>query len=403
MTIRSFGVRLHRWFGLSAALFLVLAGLTGAVIAWDHELDAWLNPSLFQARGVGPSLSAGELAQRVEAADPRVRLRYMDLNAEPGKSLSVFVEPRIDPSSGTPFAVSYNQVFVDPSSGEILGRREHGRLSVSREHLLPFIYKLHYTLHLPATGGLDTGRFLMGLVSLAWVLDCAIAIWLSFPRLSAWRRSLSFRWREGGHRLNFDLHRSGGVCLFPVLGLLALSSVAMNLEHEVLRPVVSLFSTLAPAPFGEPGERVRAEGSTRLSLDEAIAIAAREGRSRAWTAAPGGVVAQPASERYSIGFFEPGGSHGDGGLGPPWLHLDARSGAVLGASVPGEGSAGDLLLQAMFPIHSGRIAGTPGRVAWTVLGLAIASLPVTGLLIWARKRRARIVSCKLRAPASAIR
>jgi uncharacterized iron-regulated membrane protein len=42
-------VMLHRWFGLAAALFLFVSGLTGAVISWDHELDAWLNPQLFQA------------------------------------------------------------------------------------------------------------------------------------------------------------------------------------------------------------------------------------------------------------------------------------------------------------------------------------------------------------------
>ena len=30
---------LHRWFGLFTALFLFVAGFTGAVIAWDHELD----------------------------------------------------------------------------------------------------------------------------------------------------------------------------------------------------------------------------------------------------------------------------------------------------------------------------------------------------------------------------
>ncbi len=42
--MRSWLVRLHRWFGLAIALFLFVAGLTGAVIAWDHELDAALNP-----------------------------------------------------------------------------------------------------------------------------------------------------------------------------------------------------------------------------------------------------------------------------------------------------------------------------------------------------------------------
>ena len=46
MRTRSIFVLLHRWFGLTMAGFLFVAGLTGAVISWDHELDEWLNPDL---------------------------------------------------------------------------------------------------------------------------------------------------------------------------------------------------------------------------------------------------------------------------------------------------------------------------------------------------------------------
>ena len=42
--MRAFLVLLHRWFGLFIAVFLIIAGLTGALISWDHELDEWLNP-----------------------------------------------------------------------------------------------------------------------------------------------------------------------------------------------------------------------------------------------------------------------------------------------------------------------------------------------------------------------
>ncbi|MFX5562802.1 PepSY-associated TM helix domain-containing protein, partial [Acinetobacter baumannii] len=44
--MRALLVLLHRWFGLAVAVFLFIAGVTGALISWDHELDAWLNPQL---------------------------------------------------------------------------------------------------------------------------------------------------------------------------------------------------------------------------------------------------------------------------------------------------------------------------------------------------------------------
>jgi hypothetical protein len=46
-------VVVHRWAGLFIAAFLCVAGLTGAVISWDHELDEWLNPHLFETGSTG--------------------------------------------------------------------------------------------------------------------------------------------------------------------------------------------------------------------------------------------------------------------------------------------------------------------------------------------------------------
>lgn len=384
---RSLLVLVHRWFGLAAALFLFVAGATGALISWDHELDAWLNPQLYEARTPGTPQPALALARGVEAADPRVRVRYLPLAAEPGHTLVLFVDPRTDPATGQPYAVDYNQVAVDPVSGAVQGRRLWGEVSMDRENLLPFLYKLHYSLHLPAAGGIELGLWLMGLIAIAWVVDCFIALWISFPRWTAWRRSFAFRWREGGHRLVFDLHRSGGVWLWALVLVVAVTSVSMNLQREVLRPLVGWFSTLSPSPFDSRTPRMPA--TPRLNPEQAIALAREEGRRRGFPETPGGLLHLADLGLYGVGFFAPGHDHGDVGLGNPWLYFDADSGALVGAQVPGEGSAGDVFLQAMFPLHSGRIIGTPGRVLMSVLGVAIAGLSLTGVLLWARKRRAR--------------
>jgi uncharacterized iron-regulated membrane protein len=54
------------------------------------------------------------------------------------------------------------------------------------------------------------------------------------------------------------------------------------------------------------------------------------------------------------------------------------------------GTAGDIFLQVQFPLHSGRIAGLPGRILISAMGLAVAILSVTGVVIWLRKRSARL-------------
>ena len=73
-----------------------------------------------------------------------------------------------------------------------------------------------------------------------------IALALSFPSFKAWRKSLAFRVRRGGYALTFDLHRSGGVWVWGLLAVIALTSVSLNLGTPVVRPVVALFSKLKP-------------------------------------------------------------------------------------------------------------------------------------------------------------
>jgi uncharacterized iron-regulated membrane protein len=107
---------------------------------------------------------------------------------------------------------------------------------------------------------------------------------------------------------------------------------------------------------------------------------------------------------YGVGFFEPGNSHADGSLGNPWLYIDAQDGKLLATELPGEGSAGDIFMQAQFPLHSGRLFGVTGRIIISFLGVVVAMLSVTGVMLWARKRRVRLQVAGARAqrPASAV-
>jgi len=385
---RPFLTLLHRYLGLSLALFLTIAGLTGAIISWDHELDEWLNPELFAASSHGPPQDSLALAQSLEQQRPELMVTFFPLAIKPGQNWLASVELR-DASK----PLGYNQVALDPVSGEIKGQRQWGEISLSRPNLLPFLYKLHYSMHIPDAWGIELGVVLMGGLAIVWCIDSLIALWISFPNRQQWRKSLRFRLNQGSHKRTFDLHRSSGVWLWPLLLVLAITSVSMNLRSEVVRPLVSLFSTLTPTPFDTqtPSPTSKIPVISRQDIvQKAEAQAAQLGIERPM----GGIYYSPAFGIYGVGFFAPGLGHGDGGLGNPWLYFDGSSGAYLSAQIPGQGSAGDLFLQAQFPLHSGRILGFPGRVLVSVLGLLVALVSVTGVIIWARKRRARVSARK---------
>jgi uncharacterized iron-regulated membrane protein len=401
----------HRWAGLFIAVFLFIAGLTGAVISWDHELDDWLNPHLFDAKATGMPLSPHDLVRRVEAADAKIQVTFFPLSFEEGHNADVFVEPRVDPNTGDLHQVDYNQVFIDPVSGEVAGRRFWGAISFDSENILPFLYKLHYSMHIPDFWGIDRwGYWFMGIVGIVWMFDCFVGFYLTLPRRggdgsgglgengAASRRSTWQRWAPAwkikrgasSYRLNLDLHRAFGLWLWLALFILAFTSISMNLNNEVVRPILAKLSTLtpdafddrAPAALNKPIEPV-------LSFEQAIEVASAEARRRGWDEPAGAAYYGRLHGLYSISFFHPGDDHGSGGMGVKMLFLDGRNGSLEGGRVPWEGTAADVFMQLQFPLHSGRIAGVPGRVLLSFLGLVVALLSATGIVIWLKKRAVR--------------
>ena len=123
-------VVMHRWAGLFLAVFLFISGFTGAIISWDHELDEWLNPHLFEAQGEAQGEEAPlpplVSADRLEAADPRLLVTWLPLAVEPGHNLGLGIGPRLDPVTGKAFELGFNQIALDPVNGEIRGKRMWG-------------------------------------------------------------------------------------------------------------------------------------------------------------------------------------------------------------------------------------------------------------------------------------
>ncbi|HEV2541385.1 MAG TPA: PepSY-associated TM helix domain-containing protein, partial [Methylobacterium sp.] len=252
---RSVFVLLHRWAGLTIAAFLLVAGLTGAVISWDHELDDWLNPHLHTVESRGAAIPALDLVRQFETREPHARVGYVPLAAEPGGSLSLFVVPRVDAATGKLYVLGYNQVFLDPVTGAELGRREWGQVwPITRETLISFLYKLHFSLHLPEMWGEERwGVWLLGIVAVVWTLDSFVGFTLTLPVRkpanparpasverqlgrgwwSRWKPAWKVKTSGSAYRVTFDLHRAFSLWTFALLFLLAFTAFSLNLYREV--------------------------------------------------------------------------------------------------------------------------------------------------------------------------
>lgn len=373
----------HRYVGLALALFLVLSGLTGSILVFQREVDQALNPHLWRVSTEGPRLTPDQIAARISAWDPRVQARWIPI--EDHVAPDVWVDPRIDPATGAPYAVGFNQVFVDPVSGEINGARAYGPFALSTEAFIPWLDMFHRTLTIPGMWG----TWLMGLVALVWAFDCFVGAYLTLPKGGPfWRRwapAWSLKRGASAARLTLDWHRAGGLWLWGVLLILAVSGVSFNLEHEVFEPVVSMVSPIAENRFEHAPMDFANPKAPAFGFDAAIDRARVAGGLPA-AASSSGLYYAPEIGGYGVAF----GDAWAPGMGPTWVYVDGTTGALIEKVVPGQGNGGTVFAQAQLPLHSGRILGLPGRLMIFVAGIATAMLSITGVALWARRRIATL-------------
>lgn len=177
---------IHRYVGLVMAVFLITAGLTGTVLAFHREIDAALNPDLMQvSRPPGVErLEAFELQRRVLPQLPEGHApRTVTFEPEHGDVVRFWSEGPDE---------RWLEVFVDPYRGAVLGSRDWDDYSAGTRSLIPFMYRLHYSLALG-----EVGTFLFGIVALLWTVDCFVGAYLTFPapcRTPAPRQGAVRRW-----------------------------------------------------------------------------------------------------------------------------------------------------------------------------------------------------------------
>lgn len=329
------------------------------------------------------------MARIVEAADPRVRARWIPAPARPDRAADIWVDWKADPATGVAPAPAYNQVFVDPTSGVINGHRIYGACCLQRHNLIPFLHQLHSTLYVLGT----TGPIILGIVAIAWMVDNIFGFYLTLPKgakgrafWSKWKTAWTIKKGAKTERRTLDLHRAPGLWIWALLFITAISSLAVTLKHEVFEPAVNVFSSITePAYEARPMRAPKDVVIATLTFDDAIAKATAAAHGADIRADFWGAYDAAEMGVYGVAF----GNEANPGIGPSWVYLDSIDGRILDVIPSTGGTAGDVFTRVQLPLHTGNIGGLATRILMCAAGLVVVLLSITGVLIWASKARAR--------------
>jgi len=418
--VQSFSIKVHRYLGLCLAFFLIIIAGTGSIISFYDEFENTFNARMriVEPKAEGWMLQdALVIRERLEREDPRSHVFSLQFPQRPDQSLFSRVMPAIDPVSGEPYAIDYDEVFADPYTGERLGQRIIGAATLDPAGLFSFLYYLHYALIFP----LGLGILLIGTLGLVWALETVLGFYLTLPPavkpgkngrkprpfLKRWSTAWKISRRANANRKILDLHRASGLWLWPLLMIFAVTGFALNLGGPYA-DVVGKFANYAHFQERPPVEPL-AEPLIDPPIDwfEAAELGQRYFAEQAQ--AEDFTLGKPAAIEYrrdlGVYFFlmhtsrdlldaQGNPTETDSPATAATIAIDARDGRFLGLQLPTGQRAGNTVTSWLVALHVTAIGGRAWQIAVSAFGLAVVLISATGVLLWWRRKGARRTSSR---------
>lgn len=340
-------INLHLYVGLVAAFFLLAISLSGAVIAFEGELNRAFHPELTKVTPLGDPLNWDLFRVRVEQQSPGWKLIRFYFPDQPDRSTYVRLR-NINTKK-------IHHVYVNQYTGAVLGSTEDGS---------NWILKVH-DLHVNFLSG-KVGNQIVTWSTVGLLLLSLSGLFLWWPR-KVFRVQVS----SSAIRLNRDLHYSVGFWSF--LAMFVFSITGLGLHYQTGK-LLDLLNT-ANSAKSLPGHGTTIEG---------MLATARE-------TLPGAAIPRlllpekPGDPVFIYQRFPEDKTP----AGRSFTTLDPKTGAVL--SFGSSRTAPFLqtaLVQWTREIHTGTLFGLPTQIFAALFALLLSVLTITGPFIWLNKLRA---------------
>ncbi|HET7553304.1 MAG TPA: PepSY-associated TM helix domain-containing protein [Gemmatimonadaceae bacterium] len=357
---------LHGVLGLVAAVGMFISGASGSALVFRSEIDRALDPELLRVVPGETRAPLQAIVDDVGREFPEDTIARIRMPHSRDGSYEIWLG-----------AAPSRYVYADPYTGAILGSR------APTDFLTGWLFLLHSQL----LAG-QVGKWVAGVGALILVLLAATGLVVWWPRRAPWRAwrqwraSLTVEHRFGVTRATHDLHRALGFYSSVFLLLAGVTGASLIFYRAFERAAYWVtFSKPASAEEQVAAPPSPAAGRSSLPLDSLLHIAERS--------QPGGAISYLYFPSVSNGAFGvrkrlPGEEHPNG---KSFVYLDPTDGGVLSVEDGSRAPRGARLYSILYPIHIGVIGGVWTRVLAVLVGLSLATLPVTGVAMWWRRKR----------------
>ena len=358
---------IHLWLGLTSGLLVFIIAITGCIYAFQEEIQNATQPFRFVQNQHSAFLPPSDIQKISDAALPDKHIHavmYYD-SVHAVKAIYYSFEEHY-----------YYFVYVNQFTGEVL--------KVKNEYadFFRFILDGHFYLWLPD----ELGQLVVASATLVFLAILISGIVLWWPKKSnGIRKKFTIKWKAGWRRKNYDLHSVLGF----YVSWLALIAVITGLVWGFQWFRDGVFAIASGGDkyidyYNPPSDTTSKQAFTIPAIDqvwlkmvkeypdaESIEVHPPEDSvsAIAANANPDVYTYWKTDYRYFDQY-----TLKELSVDHVWNRFDEANGA-------------ELLMRMNYDIHVGAILGLPGKILALLISLTVASLPITGVLLWLGRRK----------------
>jgi len=364
MTFKKFIFQAHKILGLTTGIVVFIVAITGCCWVFKEEIQSLTSTQeKIQPQNI-PILNPTEVKNIAKDIYPEQTIHGV-IYGESSEIIEV-VFYDLDPEF-------YQSAFLNPYTGEILEIEDH------LSGFFAFVLKGHTRLWLPRY----IGEEIIGISILIFVIIMISGFILWLPKkYKNLKQRLRFKWKKTTKwkRKNFDLHSIVGFYIIPLALILAFTGLIMSYNWLQKSVYYSLGGDKDPTfliPQNLKQTSSAAHGT--LPIDNLLVKLKNENPN-----AESYEIHYPASSSESI-YVEVTNSSGLF-YNADFLYFDQNTlEEIESSTIYGkykDSKFADKMLRMNYDIHIGSIGGIAGKIIAFLVSLIIASLPVTGILLW---------------------
>nr|WP_320058078.1 PepSY-associated TM helix domain-containing protein [uncultured Bacteroides sp.] len=367
--------KLHLWLGLVSGIVIFIVAITGAIYAFHEEIDGLFRPSLAVEATGKPFLSPDDLKQKVS--------QYIfKTPADSNNIIQGVTYGTYEQAAEVACSLGKKRctLYVNPYSGAVIHKEGF------RDGFFHTVLAGHRSLWLPR----PIGKAIVGWSIVIFVLITLSGIVIWFPvkqTKRAFKNGLKIKWNAPFSRVNYDLHKVLGFYTAIFALIIALTGLTWSFSwfaegyyglitggKEFKKWELAQSDSTQTTRLNDPSDLLWEQMNKEYPIGQkgTFRFDYPEEPTDAYT-----VCYNPSSSTYyqrEFRFFDRN------------TLQEVKGGGTYGIK-QSEASWGDKLYRMTYDIHVGAILGLPGKILVFLVSLVIASLPITGYIIWWRKRR----------------